>query len=124
MKTVFICLLLASQLNSYSQDCKDLPTRYSSSSEAINRVKNSTFILKDKLPDDKSPKIVSAHYYSCDGEVGYMVYVIGKRARSYIHTQLPKNIWLEFKNAASSEAYYESNIRDKYKIDLKKINPE
>jgi len=122
MKTVFICLLLASQLNSYSQDCKGLPSKYSSSSEAINRVKNSTFILKDKLPEDKSQKIVSANYYSCDGEYGYMVYVIGKRARSYIHAQVPKNIWLEFKNAASSEAYYDSNIRDKYKLELKQTN--
>ncbi|HMJ48684.1 MAG TPA: KTSC domain-containing protein [Ferruginibacter sp.] len=122
MKTLFICLLLLSHFNSHSQDCKGLPSRYSSSSEAINRVKNSSFVLKDKLPDGKSEKIVSANYYSCDGEFGYMVYVYGKRARSFIHAQVPKNIWLEFKNAPSSEAYYDSNIRDKYKIELKQTN--
>src|SRR6476659_2451330 len=122
MKTFLLLLLLGLQLNSYSQDCKDLPSKYSSSSEAINRVKNSTFILRDKIPDDKSPKIVSANYYSCDGEYGYIIYVVGNRARSYIHTQVPKKVWLEFKNAVSSEAYYESNIKGKYKIELKQVN--
>jgi hypothetical protein len=119
MKSFLLLLLLASQLSSFSQDCKDLPSRYSSSSEAINRVKNSTFVVRDKLPDDKSQKIVSANYYSCDGESGYLIYVTGRMARSYIHTQVPKKIWLEFKNAVSSEAYYDRNIKDKYKIELK-----
>jgi KTSC domain len=119
MKTLLICMLLLSQLNINAQDCKGLPSRFSTTSEAINRVKNSHYVLIDKLPDAKTGNIVSANYYSCDGEVGYMVYVYGKRARSYIHTLVPKNIWLEFRNAASSEAYYDANIRDKYKIELK-----
>ena len=121
MRHIIAFLLISLSLPCFGQDCKDLPIKYPSTSAAISQVRDAIFPVKDKLPEGKSQKIVKAEYFSCDGEFGYMIYVIG-RGTSFIHIQVPKNVWHAFKNAASSEAYYDLNIRDKYKITLEKIN--
>lgn len=98
-----------------SQSCKDLPESFNSYSEAIDAIKEAQFKLTDKLPSGKSSWIIKANYYSCDNQVGYMVYTTAK-GHEYIHEGVPKGVWLEFKNATSSGSYYDYNIKHKYRL--------
>jgi len=101
-----------------SQDCKDIPTTFSSYNSATTIVKKAVFKITDNLPTDKSSWIKSATFYSCDGNYGFMIYVTDK-GREYIHQNLPLDIWNSFKTAVSSGSYYDHNIKGKYRLVLK-----
>lgn len=115
----FIILLGLSlmQINCDGQTCTDLPTRFSSYDYAIKIVKKSDFTFTDYLPSGNSTWIMSANYYSCDNIKGYFVYTTIKGGK-YIHANVPKYIWLSFKNATSKGSYYNKNIKGKYSLSL------
>ena len=116
MKYILTVLLaLCISFNGKSQSCKDLPVEFYSYSEAIAAINDAEFKFTDRLPSGKSSWITSANYYSCNGETGYMVYTTAKGGQ-YIHEGIPKNIWIEFKNAPSSGSYYDYNIKHKYRL--------
>ncbi len=117
MKQVYFAILffLLTSSMAKSQSCKDLPERFYSYSQAINSIEKSTFKVTDRLPNGKSSWIVSADYYSCDGNYGYLVYTTDKGKR-YIHEKVPTSVWNEFKTASSNGSYYVHNIKGKYRL--------
>jgi hypothetical protein len=112
--TIFLSSLIMLSCN--SQDCNKLPYSFTSYSQAISLVKNSTFKIEEVVNTSTSTWIKSAKYYSCDGAMGYFIYKA--KGREYIHQGVPINIWREFKNSSSRGSYYDGNIRYKYKLNL------
>jgi hypothetical protein len=100
-----------------SQNCKDIPTTFSSYNSATIIIKKAVFKITDNLPADKSSWITSATFYSCDGNYGFIIYTTDK-GREYIHQNLPLNIWNSFKSATSSGSYYDHNIKGRYRLVL------
>jgi hypothetical protein len=98
-----------------SQTCDDLPEIFHSYSEAIRAIQNTSFKLTDELPFGKSPIILSADYYSCDGNFGYMIYTTSKRME-YILEKIPFKIWTEFKTATIPSNYFSQNIKGRYRL--------
>jgi hypothetical protein len=110
---LLVCLLISNQ--SKSQSCNNLPDKFYSYSEAINKIQNTSFEFTDKLPYGKSSWIMTANYYSCDSQFGYLVYST-KQGNRYIHENVPINVWYEFKNASSSGSYYGNYIKGRYRF--------
>jgi hypothetical protein len=98
-------------------DCNSLPVTYSSYSQALSSVKGAKFNFTDNANTSRSSFITSARYYSCDGKTGFLI--IGLQGNDYIHKNLPKTLWLHFKQASSLGSFYDQYIRGRYALVLK-----
>lgn len=98
-----------------SNDCNQL-TNFSSYNEAVKTIRKSDFKYSDKCDTSKSSWIYSAEYYSCDGDFGY--FILKTKTATYIHANMPKNIWKSFKNADSFGSYYNLNIKGKFRLSI------
>jgi KTSC domain-containing protein len=119
MKKVIGSILLIIIFNDcIGQDCNDLPNSFSSYKSAIAQIEKTDFLFTDKLPPNSSTWILSADYYSCDKRIGYLIYSTVK-GEEFIHQGVPITIWKEFISAKSKGMYYDHNIKDKYKLQLR-----
>jgi hypothetical protein len=99
-------------------DCNQLPHRYSSYEEAINIIKKAHFKIEESVNTSKSSWIRGASYYSCDGRSGFFFLKTDKK--EYLYSNMPLEIWLEFKKAESFGGYYNQNIKHNYIFQLNK----
>lgn len=97
--------------------CYNLPKNFKSYNQAVFEVKNAKFKFVDHVNTTRSSFIRGARYYSCDGEFGFLVIEINDR--QYIHSRLPKKVWLSFKSAKSFGTFYNQAIRNRYRLNLK-----
>jgi len=114
---LLLVLWIGLPLVSFSQrNCKDLPAKFSTYSQALYEVRNAKFSYSDQLNTSGSSFITGARYFSCDGKSGYLI--IGLNNKDYIHQGLPKQIWLSFKKAESLGSFYSKNIRYRYRLSV------
>jgi hypothetical protein len=100
--------------NLYSQGCKELPTNFSSYSEAVKKVKNADFLIKESINTSKSSWIRGLSYYSCDGKNGFLIMKTDKK--EYIHENVPFQIWTDLKKASSFGSSYNEKVRYIYRL--------
>lgn len=110
---LFLVFILFTSCN--SSDCSRL-TNFASYNEAVGAIRKSDFKYSDKCDTSKSSWIYSAEYYSCDGDFGY--FLLTTKTATYIHANMPKNIWKSFKNTDSFGSYYNLNIKGKFRLDI------
>jgi len=117
MNLIFTFILVVFSNNSTnSLNCNQLPTQFSSYEQARNLVKSATFKYSESIKTPKSSWILGATYYSCDGLKGY--FILRTNGKEYIFQDLPKQKWIEFKNANSHGEYYNQNIKGRYNLKL------
>ncbi len=100
-----------------SIDCSRLPQDFSTYGEAKKAIHTAHFNFVDEANTSKSSWIRSASYYSCDSKTGYFEFKTDKN--SYIHTDMPIEVWNGFKDAMSFGNYYNSHIKHQYQLLLK-----
>src|ERR1039457_1996021 len=83
-RLIIISLLSGAILSCTGQHCKNLPTTFSSYSQAITLVQSSTFKVQETADTASSARITSANYYSWDGKTWYLIYTTN-RGYQYIH---------------------------------------
>ena len=111
----FISLLITLMLVSCSKkNCNDINSNFTSYKNAIETVKKSTFAIEEKVNTDSS-WIDSIEFYSCDEISGYLI-INTKKGKSYIHKDVPIQVWNEFKNADSFGRFYNQNIKGVYQM--------
>lgn len=93
-------------------DCKHLPNTYSSYESALKTIKTTHFNLRETTNTSKSSWIKGASYYSCDGSSGYLI--VETYNQEYLHSNVPVNIWVSFKNSNSFGNYYNHNIKNNF----------
>jgi hypothetical protein len=118
LKLVVLGIFVSISVSCNSQNCKSLPDKFPSYSEAISLVKSSSFAIKEDVNTSNSSWITSAKYYSCDGRNGYFIYT-STNGQEYIHSGVPRYIWDGFKSAESKGNYYNSRIKGRYQLQLK-----
>ena len=101
MRTAIYVLITLISLSCYSPDCNNLPNNFESYDQAINLVKGSKFKISESanIPTSGSSWVKGAHYYSCHGQIGYLIIEIDRK--TYIHANVPVALWQQFKNASS-----------------------
>jgi len=110
-------MVLVMILSCHAQDCNNLPSIFSSYSQAIALVQSSTFRVQETANTSSSSWITSANYYSCDGKTGYFIFTT-IQGYQYIHRGVPIEVWTEFKNASSKGSYYDYHIKHRYQLML------
>lgn len=113
-KIIFIILLFI--VSCSKKNCSDINSNFSSYNNAIEVVQNSSFAIEEKVDTDSS-WIDSIEYYSCDEVSGYLI-VNTKKGKSYIHKNVPIQVWNEFKNADSFGRFYNQNIKGNYYLNI------
>lgn len=101
-----------------SQNCSVLTNEFSNYDEAKEKIQKTKFTLTENLNTGMSSWIKSGKYFSCDLKVGYFLYKTEKE--TYIHQNMPIEIWNELKLASSIGSYYNRNIKHKYQLVIKK----
>ena len=99
------------------QDCKNLPEQFTTNNNARVQIQNAYFNISETTDTKKSSWIEGLSYFSCDGQSGFLIMIA--RGKSYIHQNVPFNIWREFSQAKSLGSYYDRNIKHKYSLKLK-----
>jgi hypothetical protein len=97
-----------------SNSCQLLPTSFSSYEEALARVRGASFRIQEEQSTEKSSWVRGAEYYSCDGLTGYFILTTDRG--SFIHQGVPSAVWEDFKQASSYGAYYNRNIKGRYRM--------
>ncbi len=97
-------------------DCSDINSNFTSYKNAIEVVQNTSFQIEEKVNTDSS-WIDSIEYYSCDEASGYLI-INTKKGRSYIHENVPIQVWNEFKKADSFGRFYNQNIKGNYYLEI------
>lgn len=112
----FIILITAFFIMSCGGNCDSLDKSFTSYDNAIELVRATNFNIEDKVNTDSS-WIDSIEYYSCDEVVGYLI-VNTKRGNSFIHKNVPIQLWNQFKNADSFGRFYNQRIKGSYYLSL------
>ena len=99
-----------------TKNCNEINSKFTSYDEAIEIVKNSSFAIDEKVDTDSS-WIDSIEYHSCDEKYGYLI-INTKKGKSYIHKDVPIQVWNEFKNANSFGKFYNQNIKGNYYLEI------
>lgn len=116
-KSILTLLILAFSIATQAQNCKNLPAHYQSYNEAIQKIENATFKIKDKVSCYNSSWVSSASFHSCNGSTGFFI-LIANNGRKYIHKEVPLSLWKQFKTANSYGRYYSRNIKGRYLFKL------
>jgi len=97
-------------------DCDQLPHSFSSYNDAVKAIKEAHFKIHENISTPKSSWVIGASYYSCDGELGFFILLTDRK--EYLHSNVPVNIWNEFKNSNSFGSYYVNNIKHRFQFHL------
>lgn len=114
--SLFALLIFITITSCGGNNCKELPNSFSNYDQAQEIVLSSSFKHTDEADVSGSSWISSAKYYSCDGLLGFLVIKTGNR--TYIHQDMPFEVWESFKNADSKGSFYSRNIRGNYRLKL------
>lgn len=117
----FTKIIIAISLLVYScksSNCNELKNEFQTYAKAKEVIEQTEFPFKEMLNTDKSSWIKSATFYSCDLKVGYFLYRTKKS--TYIHKDMPIELWNELKEAKSIGAFYNKNIKKKFQLIIPK----
>ena len=111
-----IAFLIFITIASCGNNCAEIPNSFRNYDQAKEIVLSSNFKLTDKADVSDSSWITSAKYFSCDGLSSF--FVVEMSNRTYIHQDMPYEVWENFKNADSKGSFYSRNIRGNYQLNL------
>ncbi|MFV5695164.1 KTSC domain-containing protein [Flavobacterium sp. LB3P122] len=111
-----IAFLIFTTIASCGNNCAEVPNNFRNYDQAKEIVLSSNYKTTDKADVSGSSWITSANYFSCDGSSGFFVIETGNR--TYIHQDMPYEVWENFKNADSKGSFYSGNIKGNYKLKL------
>jgi hypothetical protein len=107
-------LLLVSLCSCQGQKCNDLPQEFESFYTAKIKILNTEFEVEDTFDTSRSSWIKSAHYYTCNRKTGFLI--ISTKTDSYIHQEVPLELWRKLKEASSIGSFYNMNILNNYQL--------
>lgn len=83
--------------------------------EAVNKAKDCG--ASDSKMTSNSSWIRKISFYKCDENSGFVI--IKTDRDDYIHSGVPKSVWLDFKNANSYGEFYNRNLKGRFRFSLK-----
>ena len=101
-------------LNAEEDKCAQLSGNWKSDKEAISAIENTIFNTSETVHPEAPSWMNSAHFYSCDGEFGYLIVKSAKK--TFVHQNVPVEVWKTLSGAKSIGGYYNFYIKNKYKL--------
>ncbi len=99
------------------KSCEELPASFPNYENAMQQIKVAEFKINETIDTRRSSWIRGLSYFSCDGKSGFMI--MKTDSKSYIHQNVPIDIWNEVKNAESFGSYYNDKIKHLYQLSIK-----
>lgn len=112
---VFLLILSVTTFVSCARNektCKDTSINKDFLADPINYVESFTYELTDSVLTPNSSWVRGVRYFSCDGKTGY--FILKGKKKYFVHSQVPIDTWLDFKNAPSFGKYYNRYLRFRY----------
>lgn len=118
LKILILSLILFNFNYVQGQDCHHLLKGIHSFNEAILRIESEKSINAnlEKVDTSKSSWIRGLTYYPCGDNAGFLIMNTDKK--KYIHQNVPKWLWSEFKKAKSFGSFYNNYLRNKYQVNI------
>ena len=110
-KVLFVGIILVASCKNHK--CDSLPEYFSSEEDGLSKIKSTKFKMMDSIDNPSGSWLMAAHYYSCDGKIGYLVYRLKGISENY-NPEVPIGIWNEFKSSSNKETFYNERISQKY----------
>ena len=95
-----------------SANCDTLNLRSTPLPKAISTIELTTFRYQQQFKISRTYGIMSARFYSCDGELGYLVLKVDKR--DILYFEVPEDIWKRLISSADINGFYEAEIKSNY----------
>jgi len=115
LKFIFYLLTFALTGCNTTCDCGKIAAS-STYGEAVTKAKDCG--ASDSETTSKSSWIRKISFYNCDETKGFLIMQTDKG--EYIHSDVPKTVWNDFKNAESFGEFYNRNMRGHFQFVLKK----
>lgn len=109
---VFPILSFLSCTADAQQSCEELEEKYVDADGMVDLLDQTSFSISEQFNTSQSSWIKSASYYSCDGAKGYFVLRTYKKV--YLYKDVPKDLWIRFKQADSLGSFYNRQIKGRY----------
>lgn len=116
MHPIMALLYLFLFVSCSTEPCEEIPSRFTTYKSAIEAIQSADFRIEEKLNTDRSSWIRSARYYSCNGIEGYALITTDKT--TYVHTNVPYELWKSFNAANSFGRFYNSRLKEQYQLNL------
>lgn len=116
VKKIISYLLVFIFLQSCSENCNELPNSFNNYEQAKEMVLKSNYQITEIADVSDSHWITYVEYLSCDGLNGF--FVIKIKDKTYIHQNMPYNVWQNFIEAESKGSFYSRKIRGRYQLKL------
>lgn len=104
-------------LNAMEDNCAQISGDWKSEKDAISIIENTVFNTSESIRPEETSWMTSAHFYSCDGELGYLI--VKSEKKTFVHQGVPMSTWSTLSKARSKGGYYNFYIKNKYKLDKK-----
>ena len=95
-----------------SANCDTLDISSFSLDEAISAIELSTFRYQQQFKISRTYGIMSARFYSCDGNSGYLILKVDKK--DIIYLEVPETIWKGLISSADINGFYDAEIKGNY----------
>jgi len=97
-----------------STDCDSLDISTGSIKEAIEGIVNSKFRFQQQFKISRTYGVMSASFYSCDGERGFLIMKVDKK--DYIYLEVQKSVWDTLITSQDINGFYNSDIKESYSL--------
>ena len=92
---------------------------FPSEESAIQQIRLDKSFEREVLNGFSSTRIKRAEYYTLSG-TPYSFLMVNISGREYIHANVPRSVWEEFKKAKSINTFYNESIKGEYQLKLNK----
>ena len=113
-KSIVLWVMILVAISCKQHDCSELQSQFISYQEAENIIQSTNFPYLDNCNTSKSSWILEADFYSCDNVTGYFLFKTKKN--SYLHKDMPKALWIDFKKADLFGEFYNKKIKGRYQL--------
>lgn len=130
MRSVSACLALVLFEAIIHFSCKGKPdscsqlssASYKTYEDVVLAIKRKTYEFQDSLPIWNGERLRFVRYYSCNRNVGYIVFSYIQKPEDY-RCDVPMRVWEEFKKSDDKEVYFEKTL-SKYLAGVTVIFPD
>ncbi len=95
-----------------SANCDTLDITSYTLGEAISAIDHTTFRYQQQFKISRTYGIMSARFYSCDGNSGYLVIKVDKK--DVIYLEVPETKWKGMISSVDINGFYDTEIKGNY----------
>jgi hypothetical protein len=89
--------------------CNNIPKDLGNRTQAIRTLSETEFTFEQSLETLQVFGVKKAIFYSCDGNLGYLM--VNTSRRNYLYENVPRELWENFKNANSIDGFFNKNLK-------------